>query len=955
MQQRTPPAVAVLGGVPAAAQNVAGPSQHALQPVTAAPLPPLVTTTAPSRQEPDTITEVQPNANTTHALPTEASAFERDVKTVSTGPATASLQATTNHTDSTDRPPQSQAASPAPAQDWNYGCGTSESNQGETDGTGTAVHSDTKERSLSKTTKLEYKQSLSASVTDSGQEKPNEMEPPQVASLGQASQASHLSQPDGLDTRLQGLCESQTLSAVTDGSDDKQTERSELTHAAGDGVRTAETGAVQGDPMVGGFGELSATLRTPTEITQPVLPPGNGKSACYSDADGDETDGYLHRSPSVPSQAQHNSGQAKEEALKGLAYSSAVQKTIAPLVSLPLQTSELSHDPHELKTMTEPTMATHAALSELNQHEMSSEVLVTSKNPNLTTGETNISLAVDVEQVLQNVPLHGGVCQDVSGKGILSNLSATGESKVLGEGACTETILAVTDAIQAVVTGSADVILNDGLTVSQVQLSLSPDHQQTNNISVANSEACESLEVLDPQLLATSQIDSELLTQQMPSPIPAADTFSEMEVCTNAEGIIETQTTEIHTHVLRDLGQVCFLQTDLVSDLASLPVEILEHEVEEGAWLEVTDNLGDGQVVECSETQLMDVTDEAHCLETQTIEVSECTVVTYPSDAILSHGQLHLPDSLEVPQVCESGLGSSVELLTEDLGTDTPSPHNGVAALKADPEPSSVSYVESATAALTPTAALVDHPDGQGVEELLAADETEVSPGQRPPGAINPKLLILKRGETPLLKHPPDLLAVVSKKQSPVSTAQAGDPSCASVPASAGAFVECLSPSSLAAVSAAAEPDETHTSISQPDSVPCKLTFTTEEEALPSAHTLDGTPSLSTAQDGTPRRVGLVSRPRQPLMGGWSEVCDAIGSKKEAGGSAAGPKRSTGDEIGQGGRPHSPSLDTAGGGDSSDGEADLSMESHADTSMATPTLAQRKVRSTFNHNRLPEV
>ncbi|KAK1793946.1 hypothetical protein P4O66_010859, partial [Electrophorus voltai] len=40
VQQRTPPAVAVLGGIPVATQNVAGPPQHALQPVAAAPLPP---------------------------------------------------------------------------------------------------------------------------------------------------------------------------------------------------------------------------------------------------------------------------------------------------------------------------------------------------------------------------------------------------------------------------------------------------------------------------------------------------------------------------------------------------------------------------------------------------------------------------------------------------------------------------------------------------------------------------------------------------------------------------------------------------------------------------------------------------------------------------------------------------------------------------------------------------
>ncbi|XP_041938054.1 helicase SRCAP isoform X2 [Alosa sapidissima] len=737
------------------------------------------------------------------------------------------------------------------------------------------------------------------------------MEPAQVARLTQADQASHVSQPDGLETTRP-----QALSAVSDGSEITQTELTELLHT------TEDAGAVQLGPAGEQSGQCSvgdhpATLRTPGDSTQHVLP-GNGKSACYAANDDDEMDGYLPRSPSALSQGQVNSGQAKEEALKDLAYSATVQKTITPLTNLPLKASERPQEPDELQTMTEPTMA-HAALPELNQHELSSEILDASETPHLTTGETTISMGVNVEQVLQNVPIHGGVCLDASGNEILSSLSA-GESKVLGDETCTETILTVTDGIQAVVTSSTDVVLNDGESVSGV---LSPNPQQTNSISITHSET---LEGLGRQLLSTSQIDHELLTHQMPSPVPAADTFSEMEVCTNAEGIIETQTTEIHTHVLRDLGQVCFLQTDLVSDLSSLPVEILEHEVEEGTWLHVTEPLGDGQVVECTEAQLMDVGDGAHCLEAQTIEVSECTVVTYPSDAILSHGQLHLPDSLEVPQVCESTLGSSVEFLTEDLGTDAPSPHNGVAGLKVDPEPTAASYVESTTSALTPTAALVDSAV-QGVDELLTDNKTEVAR----PSAIDPKLLILKRGDTPLLKHPPDIIAVVSKKPSPVSVAQAlaGSPSCASMSA-AGASAECLSPSTPATAAAAAGLDPSLMGISPPAPIPRKLTFLSEEEE--EALTSTDMPSETvdrphTAPDSPPRRSE-----RQPLMGVWSEVCGSIGAKRET---AAGSKRPVGEpnEMGQGDGP-----DTIAG-ESSDGEVDLSMESHAD-SIVTPT--QRK-------------
>lgn len=923
MQQCTPPAVAELGGVPAAAQNVAGPSQHALQPVAAAPLPPLVST-APSQQDRDTITEVQPNANTKPELFNEASTLNR----VPGGLAAESLvQASTNHTDSVERQTALQTTTSATAQDWNYGCETNKSIQGETNRTGATVGAATKGHSSSETTKSEYKQSLpvcpalpgSYQGSNSGWKEPTEMEPPQVASLAQTGQTSLLSQPDGLETtRLQALCQSQPLSSASDGSEIKQTELTELPQT------TEDAGAAELDPTGERRGQCEAgdhpsTLRTSGDSTQHMLP-GNRKSACYADDNGDEMDGYLPRCPSTLSQeGQVNSDQAKEEALKVLAFSSAAQKPTTPLATLPLKTPERPQELDELQTMTEPAMA-HTALSELNQHELSSEILDTSENPNLTTGQTNLSMDVNVEQALQHVPLHGGVCLDASGKEILSSLSA-GDSKVLGDETCTETILTVTDGIQTVVTSSTDVILNDSETVSAV---LSPNHPQTNSISVTHSET---LEALAPQLLSTSQIDNELLTQQMPSPVPTADTFSEMEVCTNTGGIIETQTTEIHTHVLRDLGQVCFLQTDLVSDLSSLPVEILEHEVEEGTWLQVTEPLAEGQVVECGEAQLMDVSDGAHCLETQTIEVSECTVVTYPSDAILSHGQLHLPDSLEEPHVCEATLGSSVELLTEDLGTGPHSPHNGVAGLKAEPEPTVVSYVESTTTGLTPTASLGDSP-GQGVDEVPTDTKTDVSQVSQSPGAIDPKLLILKRGETPLLKHPPDLMVAVSKNQSPVSGAQAQ-------------VSECLSPSTPAAAAA---------NLDQTPSIPRKLTFSTEEEALSHtdipSETVDNTQPVKIAADSPPQRPE-----RQPLTGVWGEVCSAISTERGMG-SAASLKRPVGEpnKMGQGDGPdpQSPTprrLDPTAG-ESSDGEADLSMESHADSSMVTPI--QRKVCCKFN-------
>ncbi|XP_028844712.1 helicase SRCAP isoform X2 [Denticeps clupeoides] len=205
---------------------------------------------------------------------------------------------------------------------------------------------------------------------------------------------------------------------------------------------------------------------------------------------------------------------------------------------------------------------------------------------------------------------------------------------------------------------------------------------------------------------------AEETCNDLSTPGPADHAFSETEVCSN----YDPETTEIHTHQIRDIGQVCFIQTDLVSDLATLPVEILQHPVEEGAWLEVSESESQPNV--CGEVELMDVgaEAEAHCLEPQTT----IEVVSYPLDAQFSGD--------------EGALGSSVELVAEDPAG--PEVHS---------ESTVFCHVVCAASEVTPPPVPSDSPRQQVEEEQHAAPS---------PGSVGSKLLVLNRTDAPPLNHP---------------------------------------------------------------------------------------------------------------------------------------------------------------------------------------------------------
>ncbi|XP_074476457.1 uncharacterized protein srcap isoform X3 [Sebastes fasciatus] len=113
------------------------------------------------------------------------------------------------------------------------------------------------------------------------------------------------------------------------------------------------------------------------------------------------------------------------------------------------------------------------------------------------------------------------------------------------------------------------------------------------------------------------------------------------------------------------------------------------------------------------------------------------------------------------------------------------------------------------------TPALTETPS-QSVQNVAVPTETKPKAIciTRSSGVINPKLLLLKPGETPLLKHPPSLLAKVSKQQN-----AAGELANAHSSRSGTASEECLpqtvSDSLCASVALSGQKDQTQCSVNK--------------------------------------------------------------------------------------------------------------------------------------------
>ncbi|XP_064858417.1 uncharacterized protein LOC115143904 [Oncorhynchus nerka] len=423
----------------------------------------------------------------------------------------------------------------------------------------------------------------------------------------------------------------------------------------------------------------------------------------------------------------------------------------------------------------------------------------------------------------------------------------------------------------------------------------------------------------------------------------------------------ENTTTEIDNTVLEDSSEVCVVQTVPVLDTP------------------------DGQTDTFTQAALP-------CLETSTavsdnrgVSISPATCLsdtqTLPGEtevrAMASTSSLVSPmDELTEGVVVQSNSQHSIEVLSSPITIHLPEGRKQncplkkvpVATLQNTTEPKSCVSSREGTKYPQPRPTLTETPveTQQDVYRTVNVTATEANPeasrSTLSSGIIDPKLLLLKRGDTPLLKHPPSLLLGVSRQQSnSLVQASTSSFSCGSDTAP---VLECLPKAVSVAVPmpVSSHRDQTESSVKReptaaPPAIPATNTPTqscmtppstptpckSDKEALTPIKTSTGK-AVTVSQTLNPPNIinassKPLSAPKLPSTSG--NVTRSKLSSSSSDGSQSGPPPVI--------RPwlagvKGPGLSSPTE-ESSDEEADLAVEAKASRrSMVNPSPAVSKVR-----------
>ncbi|XP_058261939.1 helicase SRCAP isoform X2 [Hemibagrus wyckioides] len=568
--------------------------------------------------------------------------------------------------------------------------------------------------------------------------------------------------------------------------------------------------------------------------------------------------------------------------------------------------------------------------------------------------------SVSREQKIQTVSLDGtGVSYDISVK----------EPKVLGDETCSHNIQApkVTEGSHMVACSASQGIVKQNDFAKSMQISPYQDHQPDGSYIHLDKNKCTDSEGLDSNEPCLSQVNNDCLIQQGQESILVDHKLPQME-CLN-DGISTSDNMNVDEK--HDENSDAFSALNAVEMKDLIDVGILVQPGMEDTWLVVSDHspLIDGQCQSTDDAEMIDVSTEAmgHCPESQaSVAVYECTVPCFAPDAIHEAAKLLLPEKgVEVP-VDKHSFEPLTETLTQDL--DILPSHPPTVLASQNVLSSSTSLTSSANICIEnmvskPTCCssaenttnVLDSPLNKSPstvqeEQMSTENKSDSSPISLSPSIIDPKLLILKRGEA-LLKQPP-MLTLVSRNQSP-----SGTPSdCLD-----GVSVECLSEydltTDIGAEKAGPAPLSFHVL-----NAPCNVTASSSKDEskkqalIKSEHFLEiekqipqDDPFLNSAsctQTQTHNSPRLTSRP--------GSMCSIINDQSE--GPATQPLQDSmlleveehlpvqhSEEIKDAQDNTIEQLD-ASIGDSSDGEADGSLETQPNESIVIPSPAQNKVR-----------
>ncbi|CAB1337947.1 unnamed protein product [Coregonus sp. 'balchen'] len=1073
VQQRTPPAVDVLGGDPQAAQNVAGSS---LQPVVAAPLPPLdnMATSQPERHghvgENNTPTETHPNDNTKDSLE-EGTMSDSGGEAVQgrlgpSHPKDPSLS-TESHSDRLYDTPtdgtaqylhyvsQTDNSSHTDRQtsgtEWSAaGPGQDQALQQEVAGGLVVISGTERGQPLPETEKLEYKQetgieelggehparnlpSESCSTVSPLPLSPNKdtvpdhtedrgMDQPQTTLPTQADQASHI--PLSEVKEQAGILPNSEQPIppvpITDNSKKKQTYIStepKITQNSNDdqeeiqGANAVDQGPQESERSTEPSESRHVTLGSsqtllpdpPTDVSGtpqsretysglvPYTPPGSGNSTPDYTTDRQESESDIQKNPPHPAEKRIETNRAEEETETAKpspnftiqSQSSFLQETTtaatSPIHHLPSTEIDLMQTEQSEVLMSNPDHKTRMETLLVSELVLSTDA----RGAVMLGGETSLELSEEV-QVDQCVLLEEHLVSGDTAVIELNSEPSDREPTSFIEGTHSDIEMAPLAAGEFEIYSFVEEEI--AIEVVGERPSLSPNYE-VNLFTplIEHSENCTASEGQEIHLLSYPQASNDndqVIIQQ--GPLSSDHGLSEM-VCSNDftpslstqdvemtdEGQNfepENTTTEMDNAVVEDSSEVCVVQTVPVSDTP------------------------DGQMDTCAQAT-------APCLETSTA-VSDHRGVSISPATSLSDTQT-LPEETEVGATAStSSLVSPMEELTEVVVQST-SQHSievlsspitihlpegreqncpplkevpGV-TLQNTTEPKPCVSSHEGTKYPQPCPTLTETPvqTQQDVYRTVNVTTTEANPeasrSTHSSGIIDPKLLLLKRGDTPLLKHPPSLLLGVSRQQSnSLTQASASSSSCGSDTAP---VLECLPKAVSAAVSVplpkplpvSSHRDQTEPSVKrEPTAAPpaTPATNTPSQSRLPPPSTPTPTPCKSDKEALTPIKTSTgkavtVSQTLNPnITNASSKPLSALKLPSTSGNVTRSKLSGSPSDGSQSGPPpvirprlagvKGPGLSSPKE-ESSDEEADLAVEAQPGRrSMVNPSPAESKVR-----------
>ncbi|XP_060715099.1 helicase SRCAP isoform X2 [Tachysurus vachellii] len=541
------------------------------------------------------------------------------------------------------------------------------------------------------------------------------------------------------------------------------------------------------------------------------------------------------------------------------------------------------------------------------------------------------------------------------------------EPKVLGDKTCTHNIQSpkVTEGSHVVACSTSHGIVKQNEFAESIQMSPYQDHQPDGSYILGKNK-CTNSEGLDSDEPCPSQVNNDCLIQQEQESNLVVHKLTQME-CLN-DGISTSD--NINVDEKHDVVSDAFSGLNAVEMKDLIDVGILVQPGMEDTWLVVSDHspLIDGQCQSTEEAEMIDVSTEAmgHCSESQTsVAVYECTVPCFPQDALQEAANLLLPEKdVEVP-VDKHSFEPLTESLTQDIDTLPSLPSTILASQNVLSSPASLtssaniciqniqttfcSSDENTTSVLD--SPLITSPSTVQEEQTKCTEsKSDSSQICLSSSVLDPKLLILKRGEA-FLKQP-RMLTLVSRNQSPSGTP---------IDCLDRISVECLSEYDLttdgAAEKAAQIPLSFHVL-----NAPCNVTASASEDESKKQALIKSEPFLaiekqipsddSLLNSASCTQTQTHNSPRLPSRSG--SMCSSITDQSE--GPANQPCQDSMlfeveehlpvqhlEEIKDAQDNTMEQLD-ASIGESSEGEADGSLEAQTNESIVIPSPVQNTVR-----------